>query len=232
MSQQNRLSKFIIASIAVHLLIVPFVVSHNNEKQISISIPDDYQPLQIAINAKPKQEPAKELTQAKPEPVNSARNKTSEPKIISALEVKIADNSSIPEKQTQDQLTKTDAPTRTTTTSESENKTREQETEPASFAARSAVIKNKLDAIIKENFRYPRFAVRRGWQGTVELGLRIEANGKLSRLRVVKTSGYQILDQAALTTLAKTSYINDIESWLAGDTFDTILPVKYKLIDG
>lgn len=98
--------------------------------------------------------------------------------------------------------------------------------------AKNAMIHEKLNALVKKNFRYPGFAVKRGWEGTVKLGLRIEANGRLSHVRVIKTSGHSILDQAALTTLSKTSYIYGLEVWLAGNYFDTTLPVQYQLIDG
>lgn len=111
-------------------------------------------------------------------------------------------------------------------------KTRGSIDEDFSLATRNAVIRKKLNALITRNFSYPTFARKRGWQGTVKLGLRIEANGKLTQVRIVKTSGYSILDQAALTTLTQTNYIKGIESWLAGNYYDTTLPVKYQLIDG
>jgi len=95
-----------------------------------------------------------------------------------------------------------------------------------------AIIHKKLNALVEKNFRYPRFAVKRGWQGTVELGLRIEPDGKLSHVRIIKTSGYGILDNAALNTLTEASTINGLETWLAGNYFDTTLPVKYQLIGG
>lgn len=97
---------------------------------------------------------------------------------------------------------------------------------------KGALIRKKLSAFVERNFRYPRFAVKRGWEGTVELGLRVEANGRLSNVRIVKTSGYSILDEAALTTLTETDYINGLEAWLAGNYFDTTLPVKYQLVGG
>ena len=93
-------------------------------------------------------------------------------------------------------------------------------------------VRKKLAAYFDEHFYYPSLAVNRGWQGTVKLGLRIESNGKLSQVRIIKTSGYAVLDKAALATLKKVTYINDIEDWLAGSYFDTVLPVKYQLIGG
>ena len=97
---------------------------------------------------------------------------------------------------------------------------------------KGAMIRKKLSALIERNFSYPRFAIKRGWEGTVELGLRVEANGKLSNVRVVKTSGYSILDEAALTALTETNYINGLDAWMAGNHFDTTLPVKYQLVGG
>lgn len=233
MGQQNLLLKFVIASVAVHLLIIIFLGPLNNTKQIVISIPDDYQPLEIALNTTPKQKSHKMSGKTKIENKNINVKKIIEPARRSTIEITIDNDPGKPEEQQESQQEETEQTSETIVAFEQTiNHIQNTKVEVASFETRNTAIRNKLDAIIKENFSYPRFAVRRGWQGTVELGLRIEANGRLSKLRIVKTSGYRILDQAALTTLAKTSYISDIESWLAGDTFDTILPVKYQLIDG
>ena len=98
--------------------------------------------------------------------------------------------------------------------------------------AKNAMIHEKLVALINIRKKYPTFAARRGWQGTVQLGLRIESNGKFSQVRVLKTSGYSILDEAALTMLTSANHLNGVEVWLDGSYFDTMLPVEYQLIGG
>ncbi len=94
------------------------------------------------------------------------------------------------------------------------------------------MVTQRLNLAFSEYFTYPRLAQRNGWQGMVKLGLRVEPNGQLSRIRVISTSGYQVLDQAALDTLNSISTLQGIEVWLRGKPVDTVLPVEYKLLGG
>lgn len=96
-------------------------------------------------------------------------------------------------------------------------------------------IKKRIDEQLHNNlarhFHYPALAQRRNWQGEVRLGLRVESNGQLSHIRVVKSSGYAILDEAALASLRQVTTIPQAGHWLRGKSFDTVLPVKYRLLD-
>ena len=96
-------------------------------------------------------------------------------------------------------------------------------------------MKERIDEQLHNNFarhfHYPYLAQRRSWQGEVRLGLRVEASGRLSHIRIVKSSGYAILDQAAVDSLKKVAAIPDADHWLQGNAFDTVLPVEYHLID-
>lgn len=49
--------------------------------------------------------------------------------------------------------------------------------------------------------RYPRLARRRGWEGVVLLEATVGPDGRLLALVVVHSSGYQVLDEAALETV-------------------------------
>lgn len=89
----------------------------------------------------------------------------------------------------------------------------------------------QLHSDFARHFYYPYLAQRRNWQGEVRLGLRIEASGRLSHIHIVKSSGYAVLDQAALDSLKKVASIPDAGHWLRGNSFDTVLPVEYRLID-
>jgi len=51
---------------------------------------------------------------------------------------------------------------------------------------------------------YPRLAERRRWEGTVLLKVVIDATGKVGRVDIDRSSGYEVLDQAAL---------QQIQSW-------------------
>jgi len=89
----------------------------------------------------------------------------------------------------------------------------------------------QLHSNFARHFSYPYLAQRRNWQGEVRLGLRIEASGLLSHIHIIKSSGYAILDQAALDSLKKVAAIPGADHWLQGNSFDTVLPVEYRLID-
>ena len=72
-------------------------------------------------------------------------------------------------------------------------------------------------AVLNLNFcrpAYPPGAARRREQGSVKLEFTIGANGRLVGSRIVKSSGYRDLDQAALTALIhcafKPAYRNDV----------------------
>lgn len=49
--------------------------------------------------------------------------------------------------------------------------------------------------------KYPAAAIRRGYQGTVLLEVLVDKNGRVSDLRVFKSSGYPILDRIAATSV-------------------------------
>jgi protein TonB len=58
-----------------------------------------------------------------------------------------------------------------------------------------------LDAARNRRPIYPEMSRRRGQEGTVMLELRVDANGRVTEVRVVESSGFSALDAAALETL-------------------------------
>jgi protein TonB len=54
--------------------------------------------------------------------------------------------------------------------------------------------------------RYPRSAIRRGQQGTVVLSVHVDAQGRVGNLWVFESSGYRVLDSAALEAVKKWSF--------------------------
>ena len=75
------------------------------------------------------------------------------------------------------------------------------------------------------------FVHLRDREGVVQVGLRVEANGQLSRLRLIASSGHALLDRAALLSLGRVEPLTDSIGWLNGRQIDMILPVRYQLID-
>jgi len=96
----------------------------------------------------------------------------------------------------------------------------------------SAQLESRLRQAMAPYFVYPLMARRNGWEGQVEVGLRVEADGHLSHLHITRSSGYRLLDKAALATLNGIGTVPDAAGWLEGRHFDMVLPIEYRLIDG
>lgn len=91
-------------------------------------------------------------------------------------------------------------------------------------------LRNSILELVASNLKYPPLARRKGWQGTVILELHIEADGRISRLQVNETSGYPVLDQAAMESLQLAS-VTQASQWLDGEAVDIVVPVEYRLVD-
>jgi protein TonB len=85
--------------------------------------------------------------------------------------------------------------------------------------------------LIAKQLKYPAIARRKGWQGIVQLELHIEPDGRISRLRIDRTSGYPVLDNAAAKALQFAS-LPQARQWLGGQAVDLIIPVEYRLLEG
>lgn len=46
--------------------------------------------------------------------------------------------------------------------------------------------------------RYPRWAVRQGWEGNLEIAIEILKDGSVDRFKVMKSTGHKMLDAAAV----------------------------------
>jgi len=84
--------------------------------------------------------------------------------------------------------------------------------------------------LITQQLTYPAIARRKGWQGVVKLELHIESDGLISALHIDETSGYAVLDRAAMESLQLAS-VPDAAQWLHGAAVDIVVPVEYRLID-
>jgi protein TonB len=78
---------------------------------------------------------------------------------------------------------------------------------------------------------YPSLARKHGWEGTVLLGLRVEPDGQLDRIRLERSSGYAVLDNSALNSLKRIGNLDEARVWLQGRSVDMQLPVIYRLIE-
>ncbi len=100
------------------------------------------------------------------------------------------------------------------------------------MAEREQQLLDSLHAALMPHFSYPLLARRRGWEGIVRVGLRIEANGRLTRLHLVEPSPYDVLNTAAINSLAQLARLPNAGTWLQGSPVDLVVPVEYRLLEG
>lgn len=80
------------------------------------------------------------------------------------------------------------------------------------------------------HFHYPPLARRKGWEGAVTLALRVEIDGRLTGIHVIGSSGYRVLDNAAVASLLRARAL-PLPGGTLGASLDMVLPVHYRLLD-
>jgi len=115
----------------------------------------------------------------------------------------------------------------------------QQETAPSNEAAEHSVADNNrtireqnelsqlMQLALARHFRYPFQALRRGLEGEVIVAFTLKVDGQIENIRIASSSGYSILDSAALQTLNK---VSRIERTL-DHAYSFKLPVIYQLQD-
>lgn len=98
-------------------------------------------------------------------------------------------------------------------------------------ALSNAQVVSRIHTALQQYFVYPKLAQKRNWQGKVLLSLRLSANGNIHNIELKQSSGYSVLDQAAIDALLKVKSIPPVSSWLPGD-IQLQLPVIYRLTEG
>jgi len=76
---------------------------------------------------------------------------------------------------------------------------------------------------------YPRLARIRNWQGTTELKLQIGPDGKLQDVHVGHSSGFEVLDAAAVQMVHNAAPLPDVPEVLRGRELTMTVPVVFKL---
>lgn len=94
-----------------------------------------------------------------------------------------------------------------------------------------AYVEGLLLTDLARHFEYPLLARRRGWQGIVLLSLTVEADGALERVRINRSSGYEVLDRSALDTMRRIRRLANLERRLNGRVLELRLPIIYRLTD-
>jgi protein TonB len=106
-------------------------------------------------------------------------------------------------------------------------------------AARAPALNDGIDADGLRKFRldlatqarrsknYPPRALAAGWRGTAEVRLTVERGGILREPELLRSSGFPVLDAAALDMLARAAPQTAIPESLTGRTFSVVLPVVF-----
>jgi TonB family protein len=104
--------------------------------------------------------------------------------------------------------------------------------EARTMAMNRARILSQLRHDLMQYFYYPPLARRKGMQGTVLLGFGISGQGTVHNIRVVKSSGYAILDLAAQDAMQRLEKLSWYAATMHGKDMDLELPVIFRLTEG
>lgn|GEM_PF-5749876 len=105
---------------------------------------------------------------------------------------------------------------------------------PASAAQKHNVFEGYLALIrtlLEEYKEYPLWAQRNSREGTVGLHFVICRDGKVEDLRVARSSGFSILDEAAERTVRRISRFPSIPEELAMNRLSLDVPLVFKLVN-
>jgi protein TonB len=92
-----------------------------------------------------------------------------------------------------------------------------------------AVYGPRLAQIIGRYQRYPQVAQVRQWQGTTLLQLHLTAGGDLAEVRVISSSGHEILDRQAMNMVREATPLPRLPDAFAGRPLTIDVPVVFRL---
>jgi protein TonB len=104
------------------------------------------------------------------------------------------------------------------------------ESPPAAASYTSGQVMASVEQAFSAHFYYPALARRKGWEGEVTLALRVESDGRLTGIHVIGSSGYRVLDHAAMDSLLRAHAV-PLPGGALVDGLDMVLPVQYRLFD-
>ena len=78
---------------------------------------------------------------------------------------------------------------------------------------------------------YPAVAIRRGYEGSVLLNVRVLPNGEPEEVTIFKSSGYKVLDKAALKAVKKWKFVPAQRGFKAVSSWVKV-PIEFRLEGG
>jgi protein TonB len=76
---------------------------------------------------------------------------------------------------------------------------------------------------------YPKIAQMRGWQGEVVLELQLSQDGQLTSSKVIRSSGFDVLDSESLEMVKRASPFPVPPEILKNRSFNILVPIRFKL---
>jgi periplasmic protein TonB len=99
----------------------------------------------------------------------------------------------------------------------------------ASMRALTASFSQQVSSRIQRYQRYPMVAQRRGWEGTAEVLVRFDADGKVSNIVLGKSTGRDILDEEAVNMVRRATPLPEAPQGLFGR--EIRVPIVFRLQD-
>jgi protein TonB len=99
---------------------------------------------------------------------------------------------------------------------------------PAASSVKDRYLQALVERIHQKKY-YPRKARRRREEGTVLVAFVIDRSGRLSDIRVTRSSGHDSLDKAAIKTLKKISPFRELPPELGVGHWELAVPIAFEL---
>jgi TonB family protein len=219
-SQQHASSRRLLILIGISLSLHGVLLIHWPTSKPVLEF--DYQLQNLALNleaikviGQQKQAQKKAVTTVKPQPAT----------ITTAVPDKPDQNP----RPTTHRQTAQETSVTSKTTQDQQHQTASKVTTPSMNRAR---ILSQIRHDLSQYFYYPPLARRKGMQGTVLLGFGISGHGAIRDIRVVKSSGYAILDLAAQDAMQRLEKLSWYAASMHGKDMDLELPIIFRLTEG
>jgi len=102
--------------------------------------------------------------------------------------------------------------------------------DPGLLASIEQAYKSALQAEIARHRHYPHIARRMRHEGTVEVGFVVLADGRLTAIEVLKSSGHRLLDEAAVQAVREVGQFRPIPAELARTRWPLSVPLNFRLL--
>lgn len=92
-----------------------------------------------------------------------------------------------------------------------------------------ALYTKSLSEVFARYKEYPRIAQLRGWEGSVTMRLRVAPSGRLVGAEVLKSSGYDALDQQAMAMVTRVGVLPAPPDGLNAAEVPVLVPIHFRL---